>query len=75
MFAEAPRQLGDQLSPRELEILGYLPTALTNREIAERALRVDQHPEDARRAHLPQARGDALAKDAVARARVLGLLR
>ena len=75
--ASAPhhhRGLGDQLSPREREILGYLPTALSSREIA-RDLFVSANTLKTHTSHIYRKLDVSSREEAVARARVLGLLR
>ena len=60
------------LSSRELTVVRYLASRLTNKEIAFGALRVDQHGQDARQADLPEARG-LVSREAVTEARRLGV--
>ena len=68
------RPLGDQLSPREREILGYLPTALTIRDIASE-LFVSTNTLKTHLSHIYRKLDVSSREGAVARARVLGLLR
>ena len=68
------RPLGDQLSPREREILGYLPTALTIRDIAAE-LFVSTNTLKTHLSHIYRKLDVSSREGAVARARVLGLLR
>ena len=72
--AQHRRQLGDQLSPREREILGYLPTALTIRDIAGE-LFVSTNTLKTHLSHIYRKLDVSSREGAVARARVLGLLR
>ena len=68
------RQLADQLSPREREILDYLPTALTSREIASE-LFVSTNTVKTHLSHIYRKLDVRSRDEAVAHARVLGLLR
>ena len=68
------RTLGDQLSPREREILDYLPTALTIREVAGE-LFVSTNTLKTHLSHIYRKLDVSTREGAVARARVLGLLR
>ena len=50
--------LVEPLSPREVNVLRYLCSQLTYREIAADAVRLGEHPQVPRPKHLPQTRGD-----------------
>ena len=52
-----PRQPTAILTERELSVLRFLPSRLTNAEIARRMLRVGEHGQEAPQEHLHQAKG------------------
>ena len=52
----APRVIEPQISTRELEVLSYLPTQLSAREIADDPARVAQYRQDPHAERVPQAR-------------------
>ena len=54
--AIAAETLSENLTDRELSVLRYLPSMMTNEEIAAELLRLGQHREGAPQADLPQAR-------------------
>ena len=51
-----PAALAEALSESELRVLRFLPSNLSAREIAGRALRLDQHGQDPHAPHLREAR-------------------
>jgi ATP/maltotriose-dependent transcriptional regulator MalT len=63
-----------QLSPRELEVLSYLPTRLSARQIAD-ALFVSRNTLKTHMHNVYRKLGCTSREDAVDRARMLGLLR
>jgi LuxR family maltose regulon positive regulatory protein len=63
-----------QLSPRELEVLSYLPTRLSARQIAD-ALFVSRNTLKTHMHNVYRKLGSSSREDAVDRARMLGLLR
>lgn len=68
-----PQPLIDRLSPRELEVLEYLPTRLSNAEIAA-TLFVSTNTVKTHVKHIYQKLGATDRDDAVRKARELGLL-
>ena len=70
----AARCSSSRCREREAAVLRFLPTMMSNQEIAVGAVRVGQHGQDAPEGDLPQARRRRTAASAVRRARELELL-